>query len=193
MGAKIGMWRKSIIMLAMVTSATAQADCYVRSAMTAQTAINITSIADVQPLVVPISATQNKCIVNFRAQVNGSWITAEGENIGPKTQSEAVLCKGAMDQGRTQLLSRADGKSLAVEQNMVCTDQTIPKIRKVDIGDLVQESEVLPHPNFTKRFAYHSVTCRWFAEPEARSGDLLHRQGIICRIHDNEWQVVDKW
>jgi hypothetical protein len=161
--------------------------------MTAQTAINITSIADVQPLVVPISATQNKCIVNFRAQVNGSWITAEGENIGPKTQSEAVLCKGAMDQGRTQLLSRADGKSLAVEQNMVCTDQTIPKIRKVDIGDLVQESEVLPHPNFTKRFAYHSVTCRWFAEPEARSGDLLHRQGIICRIHDNEWQVVDKW
>jgi len=193
MGAKIGMWRKSIIMLAMVTSATAQADCYVRSAMTAQTAINITSIADVQPLVVPISATQNKCIVNFRAQVNGSWITAEGENIGPKTQSEAVLCKGAMDQGRTQLLSRADGKSLAVEQNMVCKDQTIPKIRKVDIGDLVQESEVLPHPNFTKRFAYHSVTCRWFAEPEARSGDLLHRQGIICRIHDNEWQVVDKW
>lgn len=187
------MWRKSIIALAVVTSANAQADCYVRSAMTNQTAISITSIADVQPLVVPISATQNKCIVNFRAQVNGQWITAEGENVGPKTQSEAILCKGAMDQGRTQILSRADGKSLAVEQNMVCTDQTIPKIRKVKIGDLLQESEVLPHPNFTKRFAYHNVTCRWFAEPEVRSGDLLHRQGIICRIHDNEWQVVDKW
>ena len=193
MGAKISMWCKSAIVIAIAISANAQADCYVRSAITNQTSISITNIADVQPLVVPISATENKCIVNFRAQVNGQWITAEGENVGPKTQSEAILCKGAMDQGRTQILSRADGKSLSMEQNMVCTDQNIPKIKKVNIGDLIQESEVLPHPNFTKRFAYHNVTCRWFAEPEVKSGDLLHRQGIICRIHDNEWQVVDKW
>lgn len=186
---------KPIIFLTMAISANAnaQADCYVRSAMTSQTAMSITSIADVQPLVVPISATENKCIVNFRAQVNGQWITAEGESVGPKTLSEAMLCKGAMDQGRTQILSRADGKTLSVEQNMVCTDRPIPKIRKVNIGDRLQESEVLPHPNFTKRFAYHNATCRWFAEPEVQAGDLRHRQGIICRIHDNEWQVVDKW
>jgi hypothetical protein len=184
---------KPIIFLAVAMSANAQAECYVRSAMTSQTTMTITSIADVQPLVVPISDTENKCIVNFRAQVNGQWITAEGESVGPRTLSEAMLCKGAMDQGRTQILSRADGKSLSVEQNMVCTDRPIPKIRKVNIGDRLQESEVLPHPNFTKRFAYHNATCRWFAEPEVQSGDLRHRQGIICRIHDNEWQVVDKW
>jgi len=193
MGAEISMWRKSAIVIAMALSANAQADCYVRSAMTNQTAMSITSLADVQPLVVPISATQNKCIVNFRAQVNGQWITAEGESVGPKTLSEASLCRGALDQGRTQILSRADGKNLSVEQNMVCTDRPIPKIRKVEIGDYLQESEVLPHPNFTKRFAYHSKTCRWFAEPEVKSGDIRHRQGIICQLHDNEWQVVDKW
>jgi hypothetical protein len=51
--------------------------------MTNQTAVKITSIADVQPMVVPISATQNKCIVTFRAQVDGEWITAEGESVGP--------------------------------------------------------------------------------------------------------------
>ena len=72
---------KPIIFLAVAISANAQADCYVRSAMTSQTAMTITSIADVQPLVVPISATENKCIVNFRAQVNGQWITAEGESV----------------------------------------------------------------------------------------------------------------
>jgi len=193
MGAEISMRIKPIIFLAVAISANAQADCYVRSAMTSQTAVSITNVADVQPLVVPISATENKCIVNFRAQVNGQWITAEGESVGPKTLSEAMLCKGAMDKGRTQILSRADGKNLSVEQNMVCTDQPIPKIKKVEIGDRLQESEVLPHPNFPKRFAYHSKTCRWFAEPEVKSGDIRHRQGIICQLYGNEWQVVDKW
>ena len=195
MGVEISMWRKPVILLTMAVSANAyaQADCYVRSAMTNQTAIQITSIADVKPWVVPISPTHNKCIVNFRAQVNGEWITAEGESVGLKILSEALLCKGAMDQGRTQILSRADGKTLAVEQNMVCTDQTLPKIRRVEVGDRVQESEVKPHPNFPKRFVYHNATCRWFAEPVVRSNDLRHLQGIICQIHDNEWQVIDKW
>lgn len=193
MGAEISMWRKPIIVLTMAVSATAQAECYVRSAMTNQTAIQITNVADVTPWVVPVSPTQNKCIVNFRAQVNGEWITVEGENVGPKTVSEALLCKGAMDQGRTQILSRANGKTLSLEQNMVCTDQTLPKIRRVEIGDRLQESEVLPHPNFPKRFVYHNATCRWFAEQDVRNGDLRHKQGIICRSHENEWQVVDKW
>jgi hypothetical protein len=48
--------------------------------------MSITAVADVDPLVVPISFTQNKCIVMFRAQVNGEWITAEGEKVGPKSQ-----------------------------------------------------------------------------------------------------------
>jgi hypothetical protein len=193
MGAEISMRIKPIILLTMAVAVNAQAECYVRSAMTNQTTMSITSIADVQPLVVPISATQNKCIVNFRAQVNGQWITAEGESVGPKSLSEALLCKSAMDQSRTQILSRADGKTLAMEQNMVCTEQNIPKTRRVNIGDLVQESEVIPHPHFPKRFVYHNATCRWFAEPEVKSGDLRHQQGIICRVNENEWQVVDKW
>ena len=193
MGLKINMQTKSALIIALTMSTTAQAECYVRMAMTNQTSISITSIADVQPLVVPISPTQNKCIVNFRAQINGQWITAEGENVGPKTLSEDTLCKGAMDQGRTQILSRANGKRLAMEQNMVCTDQPIAQIRKVKIGDHLQESEVLPHPNFPKQFVYRTSACRWFIEPEVQPGDLLQRQGIICRLHDNEWQVVDKW
>ena len=69
------MFRITALILAVGIPITAQADCYVRAAITNQTAIKITSIADVEPLVVPISATQQKCIVNFRAQVNGQWIT----------------------------------------------------------------------------------------------------------------------
>jgi hypothetical protein len=131
--------------------------------------------------------------VTFRAQINGAWIDAEGESVGPKTLSEADLCRGAMDQGRVQLLSRADGGRLAVEQNMVCTDQPQIQVRRVQIGDQVRESEVRPHPNFPKQFNYRGTQCRWFIEPEVRGGDLLQRQGVICRSHGPDWKVVDKW
>ena len=185
---------RKIPLILLLASTTAYSECYVRSAVTNQTAMSITSVADVEPLVVPISPTQNKCIVNFRAQVNGKWITAEGEKIGPRSLSEQELCAGAVDSGRIQILSRADGGRMNVEQNMVCNDQTEIKVRAVKRGEMVRESEVRPHPNFPKPFIYRTATCRWFIEPEVHPGrDLLQRQGIICQNNGNEWQVVDKW
>lgn len=187
------MFRKIPLILALCAT-TAYGDCYVRSAMTNQTSMSITAVADIEPLVVPISFTQNKCIVTFRAQVNGEWITAEGEKVGPKTQSDQELCASAVDSGRMQVLSRAGGGKLAVEQNMVCNDQPEIKVRVVKRGEMVRESEVRPHPHFPKPFTYRTAQCRWFIEPEVRPGrDLLQRQGIICQVNGNTWQVVDKW
>ena len=188
------MFRKTTLIIAMIMATTAQADCYVRSAVTNQTAMSITSVADIEPMVVPVSATHQKCIVNFRAQVNGQWITAEGEKVGPKTMSEQDLCNSAVNQGRIQILSRADGGKMAVEQNMVCTDQPEIRVKSVQRGELVRESEVRPHPNFPKPFVYRTAQCRWFIEPEVHPGrDLLQRQGIICQTNGNEWRVIDKW
>jgi len=187
------MFRPTALILALAIPITAQADCYVRSAMTNQTSVKISSIADVEPLVVPISPTQNKCIVSFRAQVNGEWITAEGESVGPRGLGQEDLCRGAMDQGRAQILSRASGGQMAVEQNMVCSDQPAIRVRLVKKGDTVRESEVRPHPNFPKRFIYRGTECRWFQEPEIQHGDLLQRQGIICRSNAQDWLVIDKW
>ena len=186
------MFRITAIALA-VLSTTAQADCYVRSAMTNQTKVSITAIADVEPLVVPISFTQNKCIVTFRAQVNGSWMSAEGSSVGAKSLSEDELCQNAIDSGRVQVLSRTGGGNVAVETNMVCDDRPEIKVRNVKIGEVVRESEVRPHPNFPKPFRYRTAQCRWFIEPEPRNSDLLQRQGIICQSFGNEWRVIDKW
>ena len=188
------MFRTTALVLALGFPVTAYSECYIRSAVSNQTSMTITSVADIEPMVVPISATQNKCIVNFRAQVNGKWITAEGEKTGVKTISERELCAGAMDQGRIQILSRANGGRIDVEQNMVCNDQPVIQVKSVRRGEMVRESEVRPHPHFPKPFAYRTATCRWFIEPEVHPGrDLLQRQGIICQVNGNEWQVVDKW
>ncbi len=171
----------------------AQADCYVRSAMTAQKKTTITRTTDIETLVVPISASQNKCIVTFRALINNTWHTMEGESVGAKSMPEQDLCRKAMDQGRTQLLSRADGQNMIVETNLVCSDQPKPEVRNVRIGETVKESEVRVHPNFPKPFRHRGAQCRWFIEPELRERDLFQRQGIICLSHGSEWRVVDKW
>jgi len=186
--------RSTIPLILALVASSAHGECYVRSAVTNQTTINIVAVADVEPMVVPISATKNKCIVNFRAQVNGKWITAEGEKVGLKTVTEKELCAGALDQGRIQILSRADGGRMNIEQNMVCNDRPEIQVRVVQRGEMVRESEVRPHPNFPKPFVYRTASCRLFIEPEVRPGrDLLQRQGVICQVNGNQWQVVDKW
>ena len=185
--------RSTVIILALVSTA-ANADCYVRSAMSNQTRMSITAIADIDPFVIPISPTDQKCMVNFRAQVNNQWITGYAEATGPKTESEKELCNRAVDQGRVQILSRAGSGNLNVEQSMVCDERPAIRVRTVRKGEVVRESEVRPHPNFPQPFRYRTSLCRWFIEPEVHPGrDLLQRQGIICQLNDNEWQVVDKW
>ena len=52
------MFRKAPLILLLIAT-TAQGNCYVRSAMTSQATMSITAVADVDPLVVPISATHN--------------------------------------------------------------------------------------------------------------------------------------
>ena len=187
------MLRTTTIILACLLPVAAQANCYVRSAMTIQQKTNITRTTDVETLVVPISATQNKCIVTYRALINNDWHTAEGEKIGLKSLSEQELCRGAMDQGHIQLLSRANPKNMSVETNMVCSDQPKVQVRNVRVGETIQESEVRVHPNFPNPFKHRGAQCRWFVEPELRSQDLYQHQGIICLSHGSKWHVVDKW
>lgn len=180
-----------IISLLFVNSV--HAECYSRTAMNNKIQDQMVAIANIQKTVVPVNETQNKCIVNFRAQVNGSWHTIEGEAIGPKADNTDPLCTQALNSTRRNFLTQSGVNTVSVEQNMVCTDQTIAKTHPVKIGDTIRESEVAPHPNFPRRFEYRNTFCRWFMEPEVRVGDIIQRQGIVCRINNEDWQVVDKW
>ena len=171
----------------------AHAECYSRTAMNNRLQDQMVAIANIQKTVTPISDTQNKCVVNFRAQIANNWYTIEGEATGPKEENTDPLCTQALNSTKRQFLSQLGVNRVSVEQDMVCTDQNIAKTRVVKLGDTIRESEVTPHPNFLKRFEYRNTFCRWFMETEGRVGDIIQRQGIICRIRDDEWQVVDKW
>lgn len=181
------------LIVAVLFANSASADCYSRIAMNNKVQDQMVAIANIQKTVTPVSDTQNKCVVNFRAQVAGEWHTIEGEAVGPKVANTDPLCTQALNSSRRKFLTQSGVNSVSVEQDMVCTDQSIARTHAVKIGDQIRESEVAPHPTYPRRFEYRNTFCRWFMETEASVGDIIQRQGIICRIRDNEWQVVDKW
>lgn len=187
------MFRTATVILGLLLAESVAAQCYVRQTMTAQQQSRISRITDVQNLAVPVSATHHKCIVTFRAQIDGEWVTGEGEHTAPRTVAEADVCRSAMDSGRLQILNRATAKNLTVETNMVCDERPEIQVRNVRIGDTIRESEVRPHPNFSRPFRYLGAQCRWFVEPVYRNQDLGQYQGIICQSHGPQWRVVDKW
>lgn len=171
----------------------AAAECYVRQSMTAQQQTRITSITDMQYLTVPVSTLQHKCIVTFRALLDGKWITGEGEHTAERTMAETDVCRAAMDFGQLQIVNKASAKNFTVETNMVCDERPEIAVRNVRVGDVIRESEVRIHPNFLRRFRYLGAECRWFIEPVFRNQDMGQYQGIICQSHATGWRVIDKW
>lgn len=190
---EIIMRRTATVIVGLLLANSVAAQCYVRQSMTTQQQLRIARITDVQHLAVPVSATQHKCIVTFRALIDGEWITGEGEHTAARTVAEVDVCRSAMDSGRLQIVNRASAKNLTVETNMVCDERPEIQVRNVRIGDVIRESEVRTHPNFPKSFRYLAAQCRWFIEPVYRNQDMGQYQGIICQSHNTGWRVVDKW
>ena len=174
---------------------TVSAECYMRSETINKIKKSITRITDIKKTVIPINKDQFKCNVFFRAEINHVWHSGEGESIGASSDSIDQICSQAMDSGRSHLLMKISGSNITSQQEMVCRDDPLPEVKTVRIGDLVQLSEVAPHPQKPGFFDYKGAKCRWFVEsdfdPVRR--DVFQHQGIVCLLRKGEWQVVDKF
>lgn len=172
----------------------ANAECFARSATINQSGKNITRITDVKQFVTPLDNNQFKCNVTFRAEINHVWHTAEGQSIGAAGDSIDQICSQALQTGRSYLITKMGGK-FATEQEMICRDDPLPQVKTVRIGDIVQLSEVAPHPTKPNMFDYKGTKCRWFVEADFDpvKRDIAQNQGIICLVRKGEWQVIDKF
>jgi hypothetical protein len=102
-----------------------------------------------------------------------------------------------MDYGRSRVLQNIAGSQTSVNQDMICTDGA-PKWKPVELGMVVKESEVGPHPDPRKRayWEYMGTECRWFIEtmPVGEGlGGMAQNLGVICRLRGDQWLVKDKW
>jgi hypothetical protein len=183
-----------IIATAICAAGMAQAECYVRSSTLTESRDAIEKIADAQNTFVRLSSGQMRCTSTFRVLIKGAWHTAEGQAIVSADTTEAQACARAQNSGKVTILQQVSGKRLTVQEEMICTDQQLPKTRTVLVGDLIGESEVVPDPAWpnTKRMRDGNV-CRRFVEDNLQGIDMRRSKGIICQVSDTAWKVVDKW
>ena len=183
--------RTLLVLAGMVTAVTAHAECFTRSAMTNQMKARIERVTDLHSTVVPTTEGQKRCTVSFRAFINGDWHSGEGTSQANPSIPDAQVCSQALNSGRTFLLQSVGGSSLTAEQEMVCSDEPKPSVRLVKVGEVIRESQVQPHAYQRRSFVYNGATCRWFSQFDPHEVVLEPAQGIMCRMNNDLWKVVD--
>ena len=186
---QILMSSKYLTAIALVIGVSAvNAECYVRSNTLSSTRDSIQRKTDVQNTVVPLPSKLFRCTATFRALIRDAWYDAEGQAIHA---DQAQACAQALNSASVEILTEVTGRSLTTQEEMVCTDQSLPKTRTVKVGDVVLESEVNPDPQWPQpKRMKDGYTYRMFVEPDP-NGQLA--RGIIRQISKTDWQVVDKW
>jgi len=188
-------YKNSVPWLLILLSGVANAECYMRSATVSKGNSTIDAIADYKKEVVHTGSGKNLCRITFRAHINGKWYTAQGENIAQTWGDLDIACAKAGQAAQSNILDTVAGKKITVDQEMMCTDQPMPKFKdNVKVGDIIWESSVQPHPIHYDNFRYRGALCRWFVESIPQAGRVDMSQGIMCRISEQKvWKVVDKW
>lgn len=174
---------------------TASAECYYKSVTLNQFAGRIERTADLRREVNRLNG-QVTCTVTFRVMIAGQWHTAQGSATNAESTNVDKLCIQAQDYGNSQILQEAVGSTASMHQELICTDQTIPRWRPVRKHETVQESQVAPHWDLNKRqsFQHKGTECRWFTETVPMGqGGLVQSEGVICRINREQWYVAEKW
>ena len=187
--------KKLIIAAAIASTGLANAECYMRSSTLAESDAKIEKIADVQNMFVRLKSGQMRCTSTFRVLIKGTWHDAEGQAVVQPDVAEAQACARAQNNGRVTLLQSVSKKTMTVQQEMVCTDQELPKTRNsVKIGDVVKESEVHPDPAWPEaRKLRDGNVCRRFVESDLSGVEMRRTKGVICQVSENSWKVVDKY
>jgi hypothetical protein len=188
-------YKNTVPWLLILLAGVANAECYIRSATVANANASIERTADYKRTVLPAADNKSLCRVTFSAYINGKWYLAQGEDIAHTWGSLDTACAKAKQSATTNILESVSGNKVTVRQDMMCTDEPMPKFKpNVAVGDLVRESEVQPHPIHFDNFRYRGALCRWFVESIPQAGRIDMSQGIMCRTSAQKvWKIVDKW
>lgn len=176
---------KHLILLTLLASQLAWADCDVRLASRNETQL---SVGPVENLVK--TETEGKCAVKFHLKVNGKDHELSGEWVGFKVGDN--LCRFAVEESRKDFLTQMAG-TFKTEAVTVCNEGK-PPIDKIKIGDIILETEVAASPT-KKYFTYNGAKCRMFQEFKTVKNQPRVYNGVICQNEgsDTNWLVVDKW
>lgn len=190
--------RKIIALVAISLTVNSYADCFQRKEI-----INIGGLPvdNQRESYIQQPNGMYKCNYSFRVLVDKSWQWAERIAEG---RSVVQACTAARDSARTWLLERAPDFGSEVQQSVetVCDTRKPADVRAVKIGQVINLSDVVPHPRYvnadgTFRFIRPvdapEFTCAVFIENEIRpDGVAVQHTGYLCQTGRN-WTVWKKW
>ena len=187
---------KLIPLLLVLASGAVGAECYYRSSTINDLKARVQRQSEPVREVIQLNERVTQCTVTWRLMIDNAWYTAQGRAQGDLIPDHQV-CAMAQDAGRARLMQQISGSSTSAYQELICTDQDIPKLKTVKAGDLVRESEVAPDPDHPGSFPHKGYECRRFLETVTYGIGLLQNRGIICKLqrgpHSGQWKVIEKW
>lgn len=176
----------------LLASSTAAAECYVKSSSISEMQDGIEKTDNVQRYPIRLNNDQFRCSVTFNARIKGRWYPVESSAIG--SGSEESVCSQALNSGSARILEKVVGTKFTMQQEMVCTDQSLQPKKSVNVGDLVRESDVIPDPAWPNPRRFRDGNeCLRFVESDIVGSELRRTNGVICRVDRNNWRVVDKF
>lgn len=181
--------------LLLAVPALAQAECVMTDRVTTAATVQIQERSGLRQNIVPSpQAGYRRCIVSFRARINHEWHTAVGFYDWPGNTSDDQGCAVAQARADASVRTQVFPTGVRSESTMVCTDRPNLEIkREVRVGTQGELHQFRPHPEYTREFWHNGARCRWFMDTDWQQNDVQTRQGVICRLDNSKWVVVDKF
>ena len=182
----------SVLTLSLL-AVSAYADCVLQDKTVSQSSAVISERTQLSATVVP-DPVGKRCLVTFRARVGATWHTANGEYAWPGDTPRDSACAVAVKRAEDSVRDQVAASRVISEKILVCKDDpTLDIIRQTNPGTVGELGQFRPHPDYPREFWHNGTQCRWFLDTGFTGKTVRTWQGIICKIHDSKWVVVDKF
>ena len=185
---------KRLLALALIPATVLASECVLQDRTVSRSTVTIAERSKIKPEVVPSVNNGRKCMVTFRVRIGTDWHSAFGEYewAGDRPREEA--CTVAVKRAEDEVRERVGRLQTVSEKTMICTDRPdLDALRSTNPGTVAELHQFRPHPDFPREFWHNGAPCRYFLDSAYVQQDVRTFQGVICRIHESKWVVVDKW
>lgn len=186
---------KKLFLSMLVSSSVFAADqCVLQDRTVSRGSVVIAERADIRTEVVPSYNGGRRCMVNFRARIGADWHTAFGEHDWDGARPREEACAVALKRAEDSVRERVGRSQVISEKTLICNDNPdLRTLRQANPGTMGDLSQFRPHPEYTKEFWHNGAPCRFFLESAYTGADIRTFQGVICKVHNSKWVVVDKF
>jgi len=136
------------------------------------------------------------CTATLEGNVDGKWGSGKGVFTWDGQSSAVDACSAAVGLAKKDLLESLRDSTISNVSTVICKE--VPKkdqpILITKVGQVLDNQATLRrHPTYPNWFTYNGQSCRWYIETGWTGKDINQINGIVCRMSQDKWIVVDKF